>query len=241
MRLLPWLVATLAAMLSMQTGAAASPWGQRWQAVLVAGDDSEAVFDDGVRAFAWFLLRHGVPLSAIHRFSTSPREPGAAPATATRLLPEISRLPVAANGRCLIFITSHGEHGKGIWVADDDDTLSPKQLARTLAGNCAAVPTVVIASSCYSGAFAAPPMTAPNRIVLTASRADRPSFGCQVGRTYTVYDECLLDTLPQVTDWQAAYRRTAACVHRREQELDVLPSLPQAWFGAAVRGSYLWF
>ena len=78
-------------------------------------------------------------------------------------------------------------------------------------------------------------MAAPNRIVLTAARADRPSFGCAAERTYTVYDSCLLGALPHATTWRGIFIETKGCVELRERQLDAEPSHPQASFGAAVK------
>ena len=211
-----------------------------WQVVLAAGDDEEPVFDNAVEAMARFLVRHGVPAANIHRFSAADIR-GTAPSTVAEITRGIATLPVGPGDRCLVFVTSHGEHGKGVYLADDDDDLTPATLAAALNGNCAGVPTVAIVSSCYSGSFAAAPMTAPNRVILTASRADRPSFGCQADRVYTVYDECLLAALPRARDWEAAYRATTACVTRHEAAWKVPPSYPQAWFGPATGGKASWF
>ena len=68
-----------------------------------------------------------------------------------------------------------------------------------------------------------------------AARADRSSFGCAADRTYTVFDACLLGALPHATTWQAVFAETKDCVQRRERQDRETPSLPQAWFGAAVR------
>ena len=51
-------------------------------------------------------------------------------------------------------------------------------------------------------------MTAPNRIILTAARADRSSFGCTADRIYTVFDACLLGVLPHATTWRAVFDET---------------------------------
>jgi len=74
-------------------------------------------------------------------------------------------------------------------------------------------------------------MRAPNRLIITAARPDRPSFGCQADRTYTVFDECLLSVLPQASTWRRVYDADLACVRQRERELGVLPSQPQGFFG----------
>jgi hypothetical protein len=212
-----------------------------WQAVLVAGDNAEPVFDNAVDALARWLADRGVPISDIHRLSASraPRDssvpPGVEPASAERILQRIASLRAQPGAGCLVFITSHGERGEGIWLADSGEFLRPAALAQALSVGCPAVPTVVILSSCYSGAFTVGAMRAQNRIILSAARADRPSFGCQADRTYTVFDECLLAALPRAPTWRAVYADSLGCVRSRERQLSVLPSQPQASFGAAVR------
>lgn len=216
---------------------AAGPAPAEWQAVLVAGDNAEPVFDNAVAAVGHWLAARGVPNSAIHRLSARPeeREPTVEPASARLVLQRIAGLDARPGERCLVFITSHGQQGEGVWLAYRSEFLTPSDLAQALSLGCAAVPSVIIVSSCYSGAFSGGPMRTPNRIILTAARADRPSFGCQADRSYTVFDECLLAALPRAATWHAVYDESRACVRGRERRLSVLPSQPQASFGAAVR------
>lgn len=208
-----------------------------WQAVLVAGDHAQPVFDNAVAAFTQILAAQGVPAADIHRLSASrgPRDVSIEPASLERILQRIAALRPGPGERCLIFITSHGHHGEGVWLGDLGEYLRPAALSQALSQGCASAPTVVIVSACYSGAFAGGEMRAPNRIILTAARSDRPSFGCQANRTYTVFDECLLSTLQVATTWRNEYQQNSACVRQHEQELKVQPSQPQAVFGAMVR------
>ena len=118
-------------------------------------------------------------------------------------------------------MTSHGERGAGIWLARSNRALTPDELAKALSQGCAAVPTVVIVSACYSGGFARGKMSKPNRVILTAARADRPSFGCQAHRTYNFFDECLLGALPQSATWRAVFAGANRCVRRMERALGV--------------------
>ena len=110
--------------------------------------------------------------SNIHRLSASAAELGAGvePAAAELLLRRIADLPARPGDRCLIFLTSHGERGAGLWLARSNRALTPDELARALSRGCAAVPTVVIVSACYSGSFATGKMAKPNRVILTAAR-----------------------------------------------------------------------
>jgi hypothetical protein len=218
--------------------AAAGPAGEaaKWQVVLAAGDDAEPVFDNAAREISRRLSAAGVPAANLHRLSASAAEveAGAEPAFAELLLRRIADLPARPGERCLIFLTSHGERGAGLWLARSDRALHPDELAQALSRGCGAVPTVVIVSACYSGSFARGKMAKPNRIILTAARGDRPSFGCQAHRTYNFFDECLLGALPKSITWRALFDGAGRCVHGMERQLGMLPSEPQAYFGATV-------
>jgi len=215
--------------------------GGHWHAVLAAGDSSEPVFDNATGALRDWLVEQSVRPEDIRRFSAGPGVPGSARSLKRKLLQGIAGLSARPGDRCLIFLTSHGEHGGGFYLAAADETLAPADLARALGQGCGRVPTVVIVSACYSGAFAAGAMPAANRIILTAARADRPSFGCQADRTYTFFDECLLDALPKAATWAGAFAGVRACVSGLEQHLELEASEPQASFGTAVRNLPLRF
>jgi Peptidase C13 family len=207
-----------------------------WQVVLAAGDDAQPVFDDATRALARRLRAAGIRDRNIHRLSASAAElrDGVEPATAENLLRRIASLPARPGDRCFIFLTSHGEHDAGLWLERSQRALHPEELAQALSRGCGAVPTVVVVSSCYSGGFAAGAMVKPNRIILTASRRNRPSFGCQVERTYSFFDGCFLGALRDAANWRSVFRATRRCVGREERVLGEQPSDPQAYFGAAA-------
>jgi hypothetical protein len=217
-------------------GAAPAGAAGTWQVVLAAGDDAEPVFDNATHEMNRRLTAAGIPAGNIHRLSASAPElaTGAEPATAEVLLRRIADLPARPGDQCLIFLTSHGERGSGLWLARSNRALTPDELARALSRGCAAVPTVVIVSACYSGSFAAGKMARPNRILLTAARGDRPSFGCQARRIYNFFDECLLGVLPQAATWRSVSDGADRCVRRMEHALGVRPSEPQAYFGGTV-------
>ena len=207
-----------------------------WEVVLAAGDDAEPVFDNATRTFNQRLVAAGVPAGNIHRLSASAAELSSSvePASAKALLQHIAELPARPGDRCLVFLTSHGERGAGVWLARSNTALSPDELADALSHGCGPAPTVVIVSACYSGGFAAGKMARPNRIILTAARSDRPSFGCQVHRRYNFFDECLLGALPKSATWRMAFDKSTQCVRQMERALGERPSEPQAYFGTAV-------
>jgi hypothetical protein len=70
---------------------------------------------------------------------------------------------------------------------------------------CADRMTVVVVSACYSGIFV-PALQTDNRMVLTAARPDRTSFGCGEANVYTFFDQCFLESIPQSRDFPALAR-----------------------------------
>ena len=204
-----------------------------WQAVLVAGDNAQPVFDNAVASVRNWLAAGGVPAPHIHVLSATPVEGRAEPASAERVLARIAALRPGPGEACLVFVTSHGQRGEGIWLAYSGEFLRPAELAQALSAGCARAPTVVVASGCFTGGFTA--LRAPNRVIVTAARADRPSFGCAVERTYAVFDECLLSSLPQEATWRGVVDATRRCVGQRENDMQATPSEPQATFGTKVR------
>ncbi len=214
-----------------------APAGLRYKAVLVAGDGSLPVFDDATEAVRDRLLARRATSHDIQRLSATPRviaRDGVRAATLGHVTAAIAGLRPAAGQGCFVYATSHGAPGRGLFLAPSDDFLTPSALDDALVRGCGDAPTVVIMSGCFSGNFAKPPVTRANRIVLTAARPDRASFGCGAGRDYTVYDACLLAAIDHDATWRDAYGSIRACVARAERGSGFPPSGPQAYFGPAV-------
>ena len=97
----------------------AAPPAGHWYVVLVAGDRAEPVFDNGIAALSNRLAALGVSAPDIHRLSADGgyRDPALEPATANRILQRIASLQPRPGDRCLVFITSHGQRGRGKAVA----------------------------------------------------------------------------------------------------------------------------
>jgi len=234
-----------ALVLSPGNGAAAAPGAAiiaavPVTAVLVAGDGSIRVFDNAVAALRNRLLQAAIDPGRIRVLTSTPSlaqpgmRDGMQAAIWSRVTRRISDLAPRPGEACLVFVTSHGAPGDGLVLSLEDEFLSPRDLDEALSGGCATAPTVVIASGCYSGDFAHGVMARANRIVLTASRSDRPSFGCDADSTYTFFDECLLGSLDHAVTWQAVYHLTRSCVAAQERRMHATPSHPQAFFGRNV-------
>lgn len=207
---------------------------QSWRVLLVAGDDSEAVFDNAVDRFTEILAsKPGVEL---YRLTSDRRLRSATRRIASAKAIDSALTGSAAQG-CFVFMTSHGTTD-GLYLREDDESdrrLSPGKLDRILDAQCGDRPTVVVVSACHSGVFIGKASKGDNRVWLTAARDDRVSFGCAAEFALTFFDECLLVAWPKSKTWRQLFDRTSTCVRLKESELSEQSSIPQAFFGAKVK------
>jgi hypothetical protein len=207
-----------------------------YRAVLAAGDASIPNFDSAVMTLSGRLQRSGIAAKVL---TSNPKKVTAwrGWATANQIDVLFNQMAPRPGEGCLIFVTSHGSV-RGLSMAIDQDeyeVLTPRRLAGILTRHCNNVPTVAILSGCHSGTFLTPQMEAENRVILTAARFDRTSFGCSADYIYTYFDECLFGAMSKPGTWLAIFERTKTCVSDKEQRKGVTPSLPQAYFGESVR------
>lgn len=130
-------------------------------------------------------------------------------------------------------LSSHGSPDATIDVSNvglTPQTLSADSLADILAESGIRWKVIVV-SACYSGAFVRP-LEDEQTIVITAAASTRTSFGCSDKRDLTYFGEAFFrDALPYSTYLRAAFDYARKEVRRREKEIRVAPSLPQAFFG----------
>jgi hypothetical protein len=199
-----------------------------WRAVLVAGDNSSPAFDNGIGTLRDRLAAAGV--RDIQTLSASGAG-GSGRASADNLA---GALRASAGGACLVYMTSHGSEA-GFFLRPGLCLMGSAALDQALSEGCGDAPTVVVISACHSGAFLNDTMRRPNRIILTASAADRTSFGCGADNDYTYYDACFLQQLDSARTWQQMGVATRACVENLERQLKVPDgSQPQMFVGAGV-------
>lgn len=233
----------LAAAAGSAAGAAAAPAAPfaGWAAIIVAGDNrahdgspSEG-FDNARRDLATAFVAAGFSPEHIRQFSVRPERYADTRPMLSELIhitAELARLTAKAPEGCLVYFTSHGSP-QGALVGEE--VLSPKLANYILAATCADRPTVVVISACYSGVFV-PALQAANRLVLTAARPDRSSFGCGETDKYSYFDACVLESIPGSSDFAALGRNAQGCVARREKAENLSPaSEPQMAIGGDMR------
>jgi hypothetical protein len=143
----------------------------------------------------------------------------------------------------LLFMTSHGAPPPSHEFELDLmplplNQIDPKQLSAALSASGIQHQWVVV-SACYSGGYL-DVLASEDRIVMTAARADRPSFGCGNTQDMTYFGKAfLLDALNQQDDLLKAFQVAQAAITEREKKDGFEPSLPQIRIGENARAHLL--
>ncbi|MBB3242802.1 hypothetical protein FHW68_004352 [Pseudomonas sp. Tn43] len=88
---------------------------------------------------------------------------------------------------------------------------------------------IIVISSCYSGGFI-PALKDERTLIMTASRADRVSFGCSEEANFTYFGDALFaQALNQTDDLEHAFKLASATVAERELADNFEASEPQIW------------
>ena len=88
---------------------------------------------------------------------------------------------------------------------------------------------IIVISSCYSGGFI-PALKDERTLIMTASRADRVSFGCSEQANFTYFGDALFaQALNQTDDLEHAFKLASATVAERELADSFEASEPQIW------------
>ncbi len=138
-----------------------------------------------------------------------------------------------------IHISTHG--ARGILAREVDDrpptVLTASALARQLAP-LAGQRTVIVLSACYSGSLIGA-LRAPDRIIITAARADRSSFGCAAGNRHTWFGEAELRGFAEpARSLRQVFTAIRGDIAHMEREQRVTPSEPQISVGDDVNDLY---
>lgn len=238
-RLITLIAASFALCAGGAAKAATSPFAD-WAAVVVAGDwhahsggPTEA-FDNARRDVSTSLERMGFSAANIRQFSVRPeRYPDAKPAKAElgSIFTTLRETAEQARGGCLVYFTSHGAPQGAVL---DQGLLPPAMLGAVVDRACPDRPSIVVISACFSGVFV-PILASSNRMILTAARPDRTSFGCSESDKYPFFDDCFLQSASTAPNFMALASAIRRCVAAKEFETGMSPpSEPQMWVGPAL-------
>ena len=93
---------------------------------------------------------------------------------------------------------------------------------------------VIVVSACYSGSFI-DELASPTTVVITASAADKMSFGCTNTAEMTYFGQAFFaESLRENTSFSAAFKDAAYRVQERELYMGFEPSEPQMVIGSLM-------
>lgn len=135
-----------------------------------------------------------------------------------------------------VFLTSHGseQHRFTLELRPlQFDELTPAVLRQAL-DDARIRNRVVVVSSCFSGGFIEP-LRGPNTLVITASAADRNSFGCTNTAEWTYFGKAYFDEALRATrSFTDAFEAAGPVILAREQKEKHDPSRPQMAVGEGI-------
>jgi Peptidase C13 family len=205
----------------------------RWHVVLAAVGNEQNVFDNFISDFGK-ELKGSANVASFTELHASLDERWQASGLRT-LEATLTALQPQGNEGCLIYLTGHGAP-EGLAMSADTPTMFVRSTRmESMLNACAARPTVLVVSACFSGVYLRPGITRPERIVMTASAADLTSFGCSNNNRYTFFDQCFLDAWPQYHQWGPLADEVRRCVRETERSGGFPSSDPQFFFGPGLR------
>jgi hypothetical protein len=208
--------------------------------ISIAGDGQQTVFGSEARLAAKLLgERYGGETRTqllINEPAPDPAVPAATEVTVGRAIGEAAARMNKTEDVLVVFATSHGWHDGTISMGNKlraFPPLSASAVARQL-DEAGIENAVIIVSACYSGTWI-DPLATPKRIVLTAARPDRTSFGCSDDRALTYFGEALFqEGMAKGLSLMEAFDQAKRLVTQWERRDRFMPSEPQEALGEAM-------
>ncbi|MFM7444693.1 MAG: C13 family peptidase, partial [Tabrizicola sp.] len=207
-------------------------------ALALGGTEDQSVFLTEVESVSAILDAQygsgGRTLKLANSHDHPTRYPMANRENLARALKEIGARQ-GAEDLAFLFLTSHGKEdlfSLQFYAAGTKD-LTAAEFAEML-DDSGIGPAVIVVSACHSGSFI-DDIEAPDRLVITAARGDRTSFGCRDGAEWTEFGESFFDrALRADPDPRKAFPVAIEDVARKEAVDGLTPSQPQISEGAEI-------
>ncbi len=135
-----------------------------------------------------------------------------------------------------VYLTSHGSEKRGLaaqlWPLSLNDI--PADKLKTYLDEAGIKWRVLLISACYSGNFVEV-LKDEFTLVMTASAADKQSFGCSNARDFTYFGEAVFrDALNRERTFIPAFQSALVAINRREADEKLSSSSPQLSIGARI-------
>lgn len=203
-----------------------------WYFLGLAGDSYDSVFSSEVqRIKSQFDTRFGTfgrSVELVNDPNTRTTLPIASRTSIQMALNRIGQQMNKESDVLFLYMTSHGEpnHFELENAPIDLKQVDPKWLREAL-DKAGIRWRVIVVSACYSGSFV-PALQSDNTLVITASAADRSSFGCNNESDYTYFGRAFFDqAMREKSSIKDAFTDAKATVSKWETAQGFEPSEPQ--------------
>ncbi len=209
--------------------------------VAFAGDASQAVFRREVvsvrKLFEQSFDAGGRSISLINSHQTIDHDPLASSTNLAAVLAGIGDRMDRERDVLFLFLTSHGSQVPELAVEFPPMPLrqiSPADL-RAMLDEAEIRWRVIVISSCFSGGFIEN-LESEETLVMTASAADRESFGCSHEADFTYFGRAYFEQqLSQTRSFDEAFEGAKTAIVDWEVSEGKEPSLPQMAMGEKIR------
>lgn len=192
--------------------------------VAFGGDASEDVFRNEVefaeRMLAQRFDAQDRTLALLNHPHSSARRPLATATNLERALAGLGQRMDPEQDILFLYLTSHGSEEHELYVNQPPlplDPITPQRLRAALDASGIRW-RVIVVSACYSGGFI-DALREARTLVLTAARADRPSFGCGTDSQITWFGKAFLaEALNDTADFIEAHARARRAIEAWERE-----------------------
>jgi hypothetical protein len=152
-------------------------------------------------------------------------------------LARIAEIMDPAEDVLILYATSHGLPAGIVYYYGDQGygTMSPLRLS-TLMGELRITNRLLIVNACFSGTFVRG-LSSPTSVVVTASAADRTSFGCAVTNDWTYFGDAFINrSLRRPQSLNQAFAQAQTKIAQWEADIGITPSEPQIGIGSQASG-----
>lgn len=217
-----------------------TPGKTDWYFMGIAGFAEQDVFRSEIEQVRQlFDVRFGTKghsLALINNAHSWLDEPVATKSSIEAGLKRIGQQMNADEDVLFLTLSSHGDQG---WFVMQNpplemDNIDPQWLRATLDSSGIRWRVIVI-SSCYSGSFIKA-LASPTTVVITASAADKMSFGCSNSADITYFGKAFFsESLRENTSFAAAFKAASKRIYERETAMGFEPSEPQMVVGKLMQ------
>jgi hypothetical protein len=181
----------------------------------------------GTRGRSLVMINHADTVSSIPLASTT---------NLRRVLKTIGRRMNNKEDVLFVYLTSHGSEKRGLaaqlWPLSLNDI--PAEKLKNYLDEAGIKWRVLLISACYSGNFVEV-LKNDFTLVMTASAADKQSFGCSNARDFTYFGEAVFkEALNHERTFIPAFQNAIAAIKQRETNERLSPSSPQLSIGAKI-------